>query len=220
MKRHIWKGWEVEFLKKNYADSLTADIATVLGIPAKRVLAKAHALGLHKTKELIAQTARARTQKPAHGSRATQFAKGLRPWNTGLKGVTGTQAACRATQFKPGARPATWVPVGSFRVVEGDILEQKFADEAGPPGRRWKAYARIVWEQANGPVPEGHAVVFRPGKKTTDPALVTLDAIELVSRADLVRRNSIHRYPDELRSVMRLRGQINRAIKQAEEATT
>jgi hypothetical protein len=34
--------------------------------------------------------------------------------------------------------------------------------------RNWVAVHRLVWEQAHGPVPPGHIVVFRPGRHTTD----------------------------------------------------
>lgn len=83
---------------------------------------------------------------------------------------------------------------------------------------RWKPVHRLVWERANGPIPAGHAVVFRPGRKTADPELITLDAIELVTRAELMKRNTIHRYGPEIASIQKLRGSIRRRIKQAEEA--
>jgi hypothetical protein len=118
----------------------------------------------------------------------------------------------RAHQFRPGNRPWTWLPVGSFRVNADGILEQKYADDPGPPKARWRAYTRIVWEQAHGAIPNGHAVVFRPGRHTTDPAQVTLAAIECISRAELMARNTVHRYPKEIAGLVKLRGALNRQI--------
>lgn len=218
--RHRWQAFELDFLRQHYATMLTSTIATTLGIAARRVLAKANELGLRKSIALIAETARQRTQNASHGSHRTRIQPGSVPWNKGMKGSTGTQPGCRATQFKAGNKPHTWVPVGSYRICEGQ-LQRKFSDDPGSADKRWRAVTRLVWEEAHGPMPAGHLVVFKPGRQTTDPAAITLDAIELVTRAENMRRNSYHtNYPPELRSVVQLRGvlsrQINRKAKEAE----
>lgn len=219
--KRFWTEAERELLRQHYATMRSADLAALLDRPLGSVHQHAGKLGLRKSIELIAQMARERTQRPGHGSVRTRIQPGSTPWNKGTKGLAGTQEACRATQFKAGQRPHTWVPVGTFRVVEGDILEQKFADEPGPPKMRWKAYTRIVWERANGPVPDGHLVAFKPGRKTTDPDLVTLDALELVSRVELMARNTFHNLPKPLAQLVQLRGVLNRQInRKAKEAET
>jgi hypothetical protein len=211
--KRFWTEAEEELLRQCYADALTADLAVVLDMPARRILAKANAMGLKKSIELIAETARQRTMQPGHGSQRTRIRPGQEPWNKGKPGVTGTQEACRATQFKPGSRPHTWLPVGSYRVVPDGTLEQKVNDLPGPNTVRWKPVARLVWESANGPVPSGHAVVFRRGMKTTNPDLVTLDRLQLVTRVELMRQNSYHtNMPPELARLVQLRGVLSRAI--------
>lgn len=212
--RRFWLKWEEEFLRANYANALTVDLAKVLDMSIKRVLAKANSMGLKKSVELIAETARERSLRPDHGGRKTAFKPGLTPWNKGKLGLTGTQPACRATQFKPGMRPHTWVPVGSYRVVPDGTLEQKVNDLPGPNSVRWKPVARLVWEAAHGPIPKGCAVVFKRGMQTTDPVLLTDDRLECLTREQLMRRNSIHNYPPELADVARLRGVLHRQINQ------
>ncbi len=218
-----WREWELDFLRRHYPEVPTEPIAAALGRPLRSVLAKAHALGLRKTRELIAAIASERSRRPGHGGQAHQFKAGLVPWNKGTKGLVGVQPACRATQFKPGTKPHTWVPVGSFRVTPDGVLERKFSDDPGPPSARWRNYAALVWEAEHGAVPKGHIVVFKPGQKTVDPALVTLDRLECISRADNVRRNSVHQLPPELREIVHLRGRLTRAIntkaRQGQEQT-
>lgn len=207
--KRFWKPWEEEFLRRNYADSLTVDLAVVLETTIKRVLAKANAMGLHKSVELIAATARERTSRPDHGSRRTRIQPGQEPWNKGTHYVAGGRSA--ETRFKSGLKPHTWVPVGSYRVVEGQ-LQRKVNDNPGPNTVRWHPVSRLVWEAAHGPVPAGHKVVFKLGRATVDPALITLDAVELLSNEALMRRNSIHNYPPELADIARLRGVLHRQI--------
>lgn len=209
-----WREWELALLQLHYPHVPTEPIAAALGRPVKHVLAKANALGLKKTRELIATIARERTCRPGHGAQAYQFKPGLVPWNKGTKGLVGVQPACRATQFKPGSRPHTWVPVGSFRVSADGVLELKVHDEPGAHNKvkRWRNYSQVVWERDVGSIPPGHIVVFKAGKKTTEPALVTADRLECISRAENVRRNSIHQLPQELRELVHLRGRLSRAI--------
>lgn len=222
--RIIWSEFEVEVLRKHYATTLTTDLADLLNRPVSRLLAKANALGLKKSRELIAETARKRIEEdPSHGSRRTRIQPGTPPPNKGLKHPPGWAPGRMAdTQFKPGKRPHTWVPVGSLTVNADGYLDRKVADGQGPRHKFWKPVHRLVWEEANGPVPDGHVVVFKVGRKSTDPALITLDAVELVTRSELMRRNSFHNnYPPELVEITRLRAQITRQInnRRKEEQT-
>jgi hypothetical protein len=52
-------------------------------------------------------------------------------------------------------------------------------------------------------------VRFRAGMKTMDPALITVDRLELVTHAENMRRNTIHNLPPALKQVI----QLNAAIK-------
>ncbi|MNT70582.1 hypothetical protein D3C72_2089870 [compost metagenome] len=89
------------------------------------------------------------------------------------------------------------------------------------PARRWEAVHRLVWEAAHGPIPPGHAVAFLPGRRTTDAALITLDALELVTRGDLARRNHPRTRSPELAKLVQLKSaitrQVNRIAREAKE---
>jgi hypothetical protein len=209
-----WREWELDFLRRHYSSNPTEPIAAALRRPLKRVLAKANALGLRKSRELIAAIAAERSARPGHGGKAHQFKPGLVPWNKGTKGLVGVQPECRATQFKPGSRPHTWVPVGSFRVSADGVLELKVHDEPGAhnQAKRWRNFSQVVWERDVGPIPPGHIVVFRAGLRTTEPALVTADRLECISRAENVRRNSVHKLAPELRELVHIRSRLTRAI--------
>ena len=73
-----------------------------------------------------------------------------------------------------------------------------------------EAEARVVWEEAHGPIPAGHNVQFRNGNSQD----IRLENLFLISRAEQLRdRNSIHaRYPEELKQLIRLKGSIKRQI--------
>lgn len=215
-----WTAEQLQLLRQLYATTLTADLARQLGRPQSSVHQKAAALGLRKDPVFVADTARQRSLAPGHGSHAHQFKPGQRPWNEGLNYHPGGR--CAETQFKPGQRQGRALqlvqPVGSLRVNGDCYLDRKVTD-AGPMHRRWVAVHRLVWEAANGPIPAGQAVVFKPGRRSTQVQDITPDALELLTRAQLMARNTVHTLPKPLAGLAQLRGALTRQInrRQAQE---
>jgi hypothetical protein len=225
--RAHWTAAELDVLVARYADTRTADLAAELGHTETAVYQRAYKLGLKKSEAFLASENSGRIQrgKQDPGMRASQFKPGLVPWNKGTKGAMGPMEGCKATWFKSG-RPASearnYQPVGSTRVSEDGYLQRKVTDDpALAPVRRWVAVHRLVWEAANGPIPPGHAVAFKPGRKTTDIDAITVDALELVSRGELMRRNSRHtQYPPEVNRLIQLRGALTRQINKRTKETS
>lgn len=225
-----WTPVMLQQLREWYPHHTTAVVAGALDVSEYAVNNKAQTLGLRKSAEHMASDRAGRIQKGRQDPRmqATQFKPGQKSWSAGTKGVVGVQPNCRATQFKPGNRPQTWVPVGSYRIVPGGsdrttlMLERKVNDLPGPNHVRWHPVHRLVWEEANGPVPKGHIVVFKPGMRTTVLEEITLDRLELVSRAEHARRNHPRNISPELGRLVAIKGaitrQVNRIAREAKEA--
>nr|WP_193570398.1 HNH endonuclease [Luteibacter yeojuensis] len=212
-------------MRARYPHEQTSAIAKALGRPVGPVYQRAAKLGLSKSEAFYASDRSGRVQrgKQNPAMRATQFKAGHDSWNKGLKGSTGTHENCRRTQFKKGtmagAAQHNYVPVGSERISKDGYLERKVTDDHPVPARRWIGVHRIVWEAANGPVPPGHAVAFLPGRRTTEAEHITLDALELVSRQELMRRNSYHNnYPKDVAQLIQLKGALNRKINRRSKA--
>lgn len=212
--RRPWTVKEVEHLRKTYADTTTEHIARRLGRSVSSVYGKASDLGLNKSDAFLKSGKSGRIKDGSLGVRS-QFQKGQKPWNAGKSFNAGGRSV--ETRFKPGRSPedaSNYQPIGSFRITKDGILEQKVNDDNPVPARRWVAYQRIVWESVNGPIPENHVVVFKPGHKTTDPERITIDVLECISRVENMRRNTIHRYPPELKDAMKLAGKLRRKIRE------
>ena len=62
-------------------------------------------------------------------------------------------------------------------------------------------------------LPAGHIVRFKPGMFTNVLEKITLDRVECISRAENVRRNSIHTTCPELAGLYQLKGAITRQVK-------
>lgn len=206
-------GWvEQELVRRNYAHVYTEALAHVLKCTPAQIYRLAARMGVHKSRETIAARARELMAMPGHGSRASRFQPGHVPANKGLRRPGYAPGRMASTQFQRGNRPHTWVPVGSHRINGDGYLDLKVNDLPGPSNVRWHPVHRLVWERAHGPVPRGHAVVFRPGRRTTVLEEIALDAVELITRRELMARNTIHNLPAPLVGVIRLRGALNRQI--------
>ena len=204
--RKIWTDRERQFLRRHYPDTPNKKLAARLGRTESSVFDQANILGLHKTKEYLQSNCR--LQQGDRIGIATQFKPGHRPHNKGKKGwcVGGNSVK---TQFKKGNRPHTWVPVGSERVTKDGILQRKVSDTGYGP-RDWKSAHSLLWEQHHGPIPKGHLVVFRNGNRGD----IRIENLELITRAENMRRNTIHNLPEPLADVCRIRGVLNRRINE------
>lgn len=203
-----------------YRDHSAAECAEALGVTLGAIHNRVHFLGLSKSPEWISErTRRLWAEGRLEGARRTQFRKGEAPANKGRpqREWMDPEAIQRtkATRFKP-RQPhecRNYRPIGSLRLSKEGYLERKVTDDHPVPARRWVGVHRLVWEQAHGPVPRGHAVVFKPGRRTTVEDEITLDRLECITRAELMRRNSYHtRYPKEVAQLIQLRGALNRKI--------
>ena len=200
---------QVERIRRDFPSTPTADLASALGVAYHQVARLAHRLGINKTDEYLAA---AGNRLDGVRGMGTRFQPGHVPWIKGRR-IAGL-VPLSETAFKPGQRPHNYLPVGSLRVESGGYLQRKVT-ETGYPPRDWQFVHRLVWEAAHGPIPAGHRVVFRPGRRTNEVEKITADALELVSLRELMERN---RMPPELQAIVQLRGVVTRVINQRSKA--
>jgi hypothetical protein len=198
----------------NYANWPTFLIAYLVARDLTAVYQLAAKLGLKKSARFFASEWSGRTKAGRHpASIAHQFKPGQTPPNKGVRRPGWAPGRMSQTQFKKGRlahEARNYKPIGSLRITRDGQLERKVTDDPSIyPARRWTAVTRLIWESVNGPIPSGHIVRFRAGMKTMDPALITVDRLELVTHAENMRRNTIHNLPPALKQVI----QLNAAIK-------
>lgn len=217
VRRAFWTAEEVSLLREFYPHFHTEKVAKAVGRTVAQCYQKAAALGLVKTEVYLASADAGRvTRGEQHPNMiASRIKPGDVPWNKGVKGSTGLHPNCRATQFAS-RRPeesSNYLPIGTLRINADGTLERKVTDDrAIVPARRWVGVHRLVWTEVNGEIPPGHAVVFKPGRRTVVLEQITVDAVELITRQELMRRNTLHRYPKEVAQLIQLKGAIKRQV--------
>lgn len=219
--RRPWTRREDAIVRRRYPTQLTAAIARELGRSVGSVYQRAATLGLAKSPAYLAGVQSGRFRGGSvHIGAEYRFPKGHVPANKGVKRGKGwAPGRMREGQFKPGVRQGiaakNWRPVGTILADSDGYLRIKVRE--AQPGeaygfgnvRVWPLLQRHVWTQAHGPIPPGYSVCFRNGDRTD----CRLDNLELVSRAELMARNTVHRLPKPLADAYQLIGALTRQIR-------
>jgi len=188
-KKHPWTQRQIAYLTKHYADTPIDVLIVKTKHGQKSIWNKAKALGLRKSREFLQAVGRYCAQHPA--AIATRFVKGQEPANKGKRqqefmSKEGIERSSR-TRFKAGHRPHNTRAVGT-EVQHADGYVYIKVGEGKPVPKH-----RYVWEQANGPIPDGHCVAFRDGNHGN----CDLSNLYLLSRADNARRRTQEETPEE-----------------------
>lgn len=224
----MWTQSEIDSVRRDYPDTDTEELAARLGRTVVSVYGRSNILGVSKSAAYVARKNLTEAETLRRTGVVHRFPKGHVPANKGLRRPGWSPGRMATTQFKKG-RPAcesrNYKPIGSLRVTKDGLLRKVTDDPYIWPARRWVAVHRLAWIDANGPVPPGHAVAFKAGRSTTDLDKITADAVELITRAELMRRNSYHNnYPKPIAELIQLSGavrrQINRRLRKAEKTSS
>jgi hypothetical protein len=188
-----WTPEEDATLRALYSTTSAGEIARRIGRTRPAVKNRVNQLGL---------------KKPDDATNSGCFVPGQKSWNKGLKGIT---CGGKETQFKPGHRAGRatelYQPIGTER-ISPDGYRQRKVNDGMPLHKRWRFVHVIEWEEAHGAVPRGHVIRFINGDKTD----IRLDNLECISRRELMARNTVHNYPEDLRQVIRLKAVVTRKI--------
>jgi hypothetical protein len=205
--RQVWTKKQLALLAKHYPHKTCKEVAVFVGRPMHSCYQKANELGIKKTPEFLASGKSGRLDGVRGGN--TKFKPGHSSWNKGTKGI---HTGGVETQFKKGHRGGkaleVYKPIGTERISKDGYLERKVNDDMPMQGR-WRAVHLLLWESVHGPVNgKTHAVIFKNGNKRD----IRIENLELVTRAELMKRNSYHNYGKEVAALIQLRGALVRKI--------
>lgn len=145
----------------------------------------------------------------------SQYKKGRTSHNKGKKqkdymSKEGLERVKR-TRFKKGSVPHNTLHDGAISIRK---------DKSGHYYRyiriskgKWDLLQREVWRITHGPIPKGMIIVFKDG----DSMNCNIENLEMISRSENMKRNTIMNYPEELRGLMILNSKLKNKIRNAEQ---
>jgi hypothetical protein len=218
VKRRFWTALDDAELRDLYPHLKTEKVAALIGRSLAAVYGRADILGLRKTAIYLASPDACRLRRDENPGIRYRYPKGHVPANKGLRRPGYAPGRMAQTQFRKGQRNGTaaahYMPLGATRLSKDGYLLIKVAEVPNVfQNINWKLLHVINWERANGrPLPAGHCLVFRDGNKLNAEA----SNLDLITRAENMRRNTYHRYPKVIARAIQMRGALNRRINRLE----
>jgi len=187
---------------KRYPFESTAVIAKDLGVKISKVYNIAWIYKIHKDINYLKTAASSRYQKGIRNGESFQFKPGHTPYNKGKKMPTETYEKVKKSMFKQGHKPHNTKPKGTINVradTQGRLYQYiKIKDS------HWELLHRYIWTQVNGEIPKGSVVNFIDRNYLN----CELSNLQLKTRGEVAIMNSIHRYPAEVRDLIKLNNKL------------
>jgi len=212
-----WNKEEDEYMKLNYPDNLTRDLAKFLNRSETSVYQRATILGLRKSDVFLKSDISGRLTKLFSIGNNYRFKKGQKAHNKGKKRIEYMTSEAiekaKQTHFQKNHLPHNTREDGDIRIQNDNGKDYQYIRVSLA---KWKPLSHYNWEQINGPVPKGYNIVFKDGNTMNCDPL----NLECISKKENMSRNSIMRYPKELIPIIRLNSSIKKQIKQQNEHNT
>lgn len=185
-----WESGEEAVLRRHYYDMPWPELLKLLpGRSQTAIFQRARSLGLirfntggfQNNPEAVAKGAKYR------------YRKGLKPHNKGKKQQEFMSAESIArtakTRFQQGHLPHNTKHDGHISIRKDSKTGAPYIHVRTALGK-YEYLHRLVWAKHFGPIPKGHCIAFKDGN-TLNPAP---DNLECISRAENMKRNTLHRY--------------------------
>lgn len=215
--RKQWTAADDWMLRAYFPLISTRELAARVKHPEISTGQHANKCGVHKSQLYLDSPAAGRLRSGGNVGAAFRFHKGQTPLNKGMRrpGYSAGRGRMQQTQFRKGQEPHNALPLWSFRFNANGHLLLKTGKPAPRPNDGWEYVHRLVWEQANGPLP--HWNLARIWWRDGDKGNCSLSNLELVTAQEHMLRTTIHNFPSPLKEVIQLKGALKRRIGRMEK---
>jgi len=197
-----------QYIRDNYLILPIKKIAENIGGSYTGVMGRLSAMGLTIPDEII-----------NHRKNIGRIKPGNIPFTKGKK-QTEFMSADAIERTKPFRFKAGHLPPNTYKEM-GVIVIRK--DKRGVPynmiklgHRNWIHLHVQLYKMAFGEIPKGNIIRFKDGNTMN----CTLDNLEMITRKENMERNTIQRFPKELKEVIQLNNRIKRKLNERKQAST
>ena len=208
--RRFWSDEEREILRQMYPNNLSKEVAAILNRSVKSIYMQAKIDGVKKSEAFLKSNLSGRTNLKK--GFAYRYPKGHIPFNKDKKMSKEVYEKVKHTMFKKGSVPHNAKSAGS-EILRKDKSSKEYLMIKVPGERKLKHKHIHLWETENGKIRKGFNIVFKDGNTLN----CIIENLECISNAELMQRNTIHRFPSELKSVIKLTHKLKRTIHAKEQ---
>lgn len=200
---------EVQEILKEYPFVKAADLAKKYNVNIYKIYSTAKRYEVKKSPDFLKTAASGRIQPGQRLSINTEFKKGHIPSTKGkpqgyfFESETAYQKWRRVNLWQKGNKPHNTGKDGEVRWRGGIGYYFIRLNE-----NDWVLYHRWLWQQENGEIPEGYVIAFKDGNRKN----CKLENLECITEAEVMRRNTFHNYPEDLKEIVYVKGAITRVI--------
>ncbi len=212
--RRNWTEAEREIIRTEFSDMTSDTLAAKLNRTVASVNQQAALMGVKKSAAHLSSDLGGRFSKCQVLGYEHRFKKGQPAINKGKKQpdymTPEAIERTKKTRFQKGSDNGKQLPIGTITILNGKNGKVKVIIL----GNGKRAYLnRHTWAQANGEIPKGMIIVH----KDKDPMNCDLENLEMISKAENMRRNSMINMPPELKEtaymLITLKSTITRQTK-------
>lgn len=196
---------------QRYPDTKTAEIAKDLGISIEQVYRVADYFNVKKSEAYIKHWKEESLKNLINCGVEHRFKTGQKSWNKGKKLSEyispESYKGMQKTQFKKGSKSINEAEDGAIRLRSDKSGKQYYYYREAKS--KWVLYHRKIWIDAHGPIPKNHIIVFRD-RNTLN---VVLENLECITYEANMLRNTLHRYPENIKQTVRTLTKLKKLIK-------
>jgi len=151
--------------------------------------------------------------------KSTYFSKGHIPQNKGVKQIdymtAETIEKTKATRFQKGQEPKNTSYDGAITIrADHKNRQGKLYKWIRISKGKWELLHRHIWKKEKGEIPKDYNIVFKDG----DTLNCVIENLECISNEENMKRNSIQRYPVELKTKIRKVAKLKKVIRKVEQS--
>lgn len=208
---------DLDFIKQEYPKRLTSEIASELDVDVRRIYEVAYkVLNVRKSTEFLTLEQSGRINKLSKLNAKYKYPKGNTPHNKGKKGsewlTAESKKAMQPTQFKKGEKPHNaykdWAEIIHADSKGFRYWKIKVPEESKLVFKHVWLYTKVFGQPAKGSI-----IIF----KDKNSLNCVPENLEVITRSENMKRNSIIRYPTEIRNTIKLVSQLDKKIQNYEK---
>lgn len=201
--RRKWTQSELDYVRLNYSNNYTKDIAAAINRSERAVYQAAINLNIRKSPEFIKISLEREAEKLKLLGANTRFKPGNISHNKGQKMSKEVYEVVKVSMFKKGNEPHNMKYDGHERIcaIDGYVYVRIAKG-------KYVLKHRYIWEQHNGPIPKGNIIIFKDKNKYN----LNIDNLQLITLRENMERNRITKYPKELQDLIKLNNKLKTTL--------